>query len=267
MDEKEKLKNELARLSEAAAKRQNDAAVAGLMPSFMHEMNNLIGIGVTAASVLESKVADTAKALEQGTLKRSDMDVFLSDAAEASELVAVNLTNMAELVQAFRQVVMNHARREVCAFNLKTCLEGIVFSLRPRLRRTPHAVALDCPEDLRMVSSAGALTLVVINLVLNSLNHAFREGQKGHIRMSAALDPAEDQVTIVYADDGVGIPEKDIPFLFRPFFSSSHENGGGLGLFTVYRMVHFHLKGKITVENGRESGVLFRIVMPRRVTF
>ncbi len=267
MDETETLKNEVARLRKAAAERQNDAAVASLMPSFMHEMNNLIGIGVTAASVLESKVAETAKALEQGTLKRSEMDAFLSDAAEASELVAVNLTNMAELVRAFKQVVLNHARCEVCTFSLKKCLEGILFSLRPRLRRTPHTVTLDCPEDIHMVSNAGALTLVVINLVLNSLKHAFREGQKGHIRMSAALEPGEDRVTIVYADDGAGIPEKDIPFLFKPFFSSSQENGGGLGLFTVHRMVHFHLKGEITVENGRESGVLFRIVVPRRVTF
>ncbi len=259
----EELRKKVRRLEELSAAGQNDSVISSLTASFMHEVNNLTGIGVTAASVLETRVAETAERLKNGTLKRSDLERFFDEAAETSKILSVNFKQTADLVSAFKKVAVDRSRRDVRRFMLKDYLNEIVFSLSPRLKKTPHTLSLFCPDGIEMVSCPGALSLVVINLVFNSLVHAFPNGSRGHILISAAVEG--DDVLLTYEDDGTGIDESKADRIFDPFYSTS-ENGSGLGLFAVKRMVTEHLKGTVVWENKPE-GTLFKIRIPRVLNF
>lgn len=259
----EALQNKIRRLEDLSAAGQNDAVVSSLTASFMHEVNNLTGIGVTAASVLETRIAETAERLKNGTLKKSDLERFFDETAETSKILSVNFKQTADLVSAFKRVAVDRSRRDVRPFMLKEYLEEILFSLSPRLKKTPHEISLSCPDDIEMVSCPGALSLAVINLVLNSLVHAFPKGRAGHIRISAAVDG--DDILLTYEDDGIGIDAAQAEHIFDPFYSTL-ENGTGLGLFAVKRMVIEHLKGSVVRENKSE-GILFKIRMPRVLNF
>ena len=93
----EELRKKVRRLEELSAAGQNDSVISSLTASFMHEVNNLTGIGVTAASVLETRVAETAERLKNGTLKRSDLERFFDEAAETSKILSVNFKQTATL--------------------------------------------------------------------------------------------------------------------------------------------------------------------------
>lgn len=62
----EALEEKIRRLEELNVQLQNDNLVSSLTASFMHEVNNLTGIGVTAASVLETRIAEAAESLKTG---------------------------------------------------------------------------------------------------------------------------------------------------------------------------------------------------------
>ena len=71
-------------------------------------------------------------------------------------------------------------------------------------------------------------------------------------------------ITIAVADNGPGIAESIRERLFHPFVSYGKENGTGLGLAVVQKIVQDH-GGRITVERTTQGRTIFRVVLPGRV--
>jgi two-component sensor histidine kinase len=91
--------------------------------------------------------------------------------------------------------------------------------------------------------------LIVNELVSNSLKHAFPDGKKGEI--SIAIQRQNVMLTILFKDNGVGIPED---FDWR--------NAESLGLRLVVSLVD-QLNG--TIELDRTGGTAFTIVVKEKV--
>lgn len=73
-------------------------------------------------------------------------------------------------------------------------------------------------------------------------------------------------VSIVIADQGVGIAKKDVAKIFDKFsrvehIDTGHESGTGLGLYWAHRIVCLH-GGKIDVESKLDKGTKFKISLP-----
>jgi two-component system sensor histidine kinase HydH len=69
-----------------------------------------------------------------------------------------------------------------------------------------------------------------------------------------------DDLEIRVADNGCGIPAKDIEKIFDPYFTT-RAKGTGLGLSIVHRIVE-NLKGEIRVESRPSKGTVFYITLP-----
>ena len=144
---------------------------------------------------------------------------------------------------------------------MRDYLEDILRSLRPKLKRTPHLVEIDCDPGLTVRSYPGALAQVVTNLVLNSVVHAYGEGVSGRIELAAAAH--DGGVRLRYRDDGRGIPDDLRQHIFEPFFTTRRATGGsGLGLHIVYNLVTQRLGGTITVDSAAGKGTEFTIDIP-----
>ena len=63
------------------------------------------------------------------------------------------------------------------------------------------------------------------------------------------------------ADNGSGIPSEIRDTLFQPFVTAGKDNGIGLGLATVYKIVQEH-QGRVEVEYTGPEGTVLRIVLP-----
>jgi two-component system, NtrC family, sensor kinase len=85
--------------------------------------------------------------------------------------------------------------------------------------------------------------------------------ENGEIIISTS-NPDIDTIKIDIADNGIGIPEDDIPQIFQPFFSTKHDTSGiGLGLAIVHGIVKSH-NGKIDVKTELGKGTTISISLP-----
>jgi two-component system NtrC family sensor kinase len=71
-----------------------------------------------------------------------------------------------------------------------------------------------------------------------------------------------DSIKMEISDNGIGIPEDDLPHIFEPFFSTKHDTSGiGLGLAIVHGIVKSH-NGKIEVKSELGKGTTISIILP-----
>jgi signal transduction histidine kinase len=194
-------------------------------------------------------------------MKRTTLSEYLHRTTQGSRLILDNLHRAAELVQSFKQVAVDQTSLERRSFAVKAYIEDTLLSLRPKYKRTPHSITVNGDEEIVIESYPGAFSQVVANLVLNSIVHAYGEGEAGQLRFD--LTRQEGGVLIEYSDDGRGIPPENLPKIFDPFFTTARGQGGsGLGLHIVYNLVTQKLKGTIQCDSQIGVGTKFRIKVP-----
>jgi len=111
-----------------------------------------------------------------------------------------------------------------------------------------------CPT---LIIDPGAILLVLTNLISNSIKFSAR----GTITITASVINRNLSVTVT--DEGVGIPERDIPYIFDQFFQgNSVTKGSGLGLAIAKGWVEAH-GGQIWAESkGEGRGTRMTINLP-----
>ena len=80
-------------------------------------------------------------------------------------------------------------------------------------------------------------------------------------RIHVGLNEVRGGVEIRVSDNGRGIPEMIRGQLFEPFISHGKENGTGLGLTVVQKIVQDH-GGDVIVEKTSAEGTVFRLLLP-----
>jgi PAS domain S-box-containing protein len=240
------------------------SALGTLVAGVAHEVNTPVGTSITVASSLVDKTSTLIAQVEQGQLKRADLNHYLNFARECSQMMLANLNRAAELVQNFKQVAVDTSQLDCRAICLVTYLKEVVFSLSPNFRHLGHQVTITGDETISIVTNSGALAQVVTNLTMNSIKHAYDEGTSGHLNFQVLQQ--KESVIIVYQDDGCGISPDNLKHIFEPFFTTARHRGGtGLGLHIVYNLVTQKLQGKIEVESQINQGTKFRLILPLKL--
>ena len=112
---------------------------------------------------------------------------------------------------------------------------------------------VNCHENAEITSYPGAISQILTNLVINSLQHAFTEGNTGTIQIIISMQ--QDTAILDYQDDGRGISEEEKTRIFEPFYTTARNKGGsGLGLSIVYNLVAQLPGGEIEVKDTGGKG-------------
>ena len=125
-----------------------------------------------------------------------------------------------------------------------------------------HALTLDCPDDLPEVDGdRERIEQVLMNIVSNAIKYT---PDGGKIQITAGVNGKN--VFVRVSDNGIGIPEKDLPRLFERFYrvdkARSRESGGtGLGLSIAREILKEH-KGDIRIESVYGEGTDVTITLP-----
>jgi signal transduction histidine kinase len=100
----------------------------------------------------------------------------------------------------------------------------------------------------------------IMNIVFNAIE-AMPDG--GDLTVVTCQDDVDKQdVVIEIHDTGSGISQKNLPYVFEPFFSTKGEaKGVGLGLSVVYGIIRDH-QGDITARSEEGKGACFTIRLP-----
>ncbi|WP_051340113.1 ATP-binding protein [Azospirillum halopraeferens] len=265
---KERAETALAELREtqqSLIQAEKLASLGGLVAGVAHEINTPVGITVTAASLLADETRALSGRFAEGTVRRSDLQRYLDLADEATARILANADRAASLIHSFKQVAVDQTHDDRRTFDFGTYIREVLVSLGPRLKPSGTVVEVDCPDGVVIDGYPGPVAQVITNLVINALVHAFEPGQSGRIRV--CVRPLDgDEVEMVFADDGRGIPAEVLPKIFDPFFTTNRGRGGtGLGLNIVYNIIQQTLRGRLAVDSRVGEGTTFTLRFPRRM--
>ena len=205
-------------------------------------------------SHLVEEAAHLSRRLEAGELKRAELERFERAVREGSELILRNLKRADRLVRSFKQVAVDQTNEDRRVVDLAVCINEILTTLGPALKKTPHTVEVVCAEKVICETAPGALYQVISNLVMNSLIHGFTRERPGLIRIEISRN--DDRAIVDYRDNGAGMDEAARARIFDPFFTTRRGQGGsGLGMHIVYNIVTQVLGGSIVVDSSPGNGV------------
>jgi PAS domain S-box-containing protein len=120
-------------------------------------------------------------------------------------------------------------------------------------------VLIRCPEEpLHAQCDPAQLQQVVTNLAANARDAMGPTGQLT-VAADAVTRSGERAVRLVVTDTGSGIPEKYLPHIFEPLFTTK-KTGNGLGLAVVEQLVHQN-GGRIEVASEAGKGTTFTILL------
>ncbi len=252
----------LERARDQLVQSEKLAALGSLVTGVAHELNTPIGNCVTAVSAFSYRVTEFA-ALVEGGLKRSDLQRFLDDSRQATDLLDRNITRAAKLVSSFKRVAVDQASSQRRHFSLATAIAEILVTLKPIVAKSACTLTSDTLQDVQIDSFPGPLGQVLTHLVENAILHGYDSGQTtGRIDIGRKfLRP--NYLTITVQDWGRGIPVEHMRHLFEPFFTTRLGQGGsGLGLYVVHNITTGVLGGTIEVESVEGQGAVFTISIP-----
>lgn len=173
----------------------------------------------------------------------------------------VNL--MTDLIDSLLEFARTRESLSPAYGNVAETIQRSVQAVRLHPRHHLRSIQVLCAPQVSGWFDQRKLERALYNLLLNACEAAPPVG--GHVEVTAA--ETAGSITICVADNGPGIAETIRERLFHPFVSYGKENGTGLGLAVVQKIVQDH-GGEIVTEravavNGQGTTV-FRIVLPGR---
>lgn len=240
------------------------ASLGALVAGIAHELNTPIGNSLLTATALSDMAADFEARYAEGGLKRSALESHLADTKLACGIMASSLRRAAELITSFKQVAVDQTSDQRRRFDLCDVVRDTLATYSAQFKRANCEVDIDVCATLVMDSYPGSIGQVLSNLINNALLHAFEGHRVG--RITVRVHPVGDeQVLILFADNGVGMPARVMHQVFDPFFTTKMGQGGtGLGMNIVYNIVTGMLGGTVEIDSAPGKGTTVTIRVPKR---
>ena len=237
------LRDEVRRTQLELTRADQLAALGTLAGGIAHEFNNLIG-GIRGC--LEGALED-----QPDSANREPLEVALRATGRA--------TTITEKLLRFARPRM----KGIEATSVADMVAEVVDLVALEARRQEVEVHVDIPADLMVVVDSGEMHQVFLNLFTNALQ-AMESG--GTLSVEGRRDG--DDVVLVVRDTGVGIPEKDLPKIFDPFYRSTQNRPGsspgtGLGLSVTFGIIEAH-GGTLSVHSEVGVGSTFTVRLPSK---
>lgn len=113
-------------------------------------------------------------------------------------------------------------------------------------------------DKLKVMGNSQLLELAVSNILINACKYSNKKD------VHVALAVSEKYAIIIIKDYGIGIPKKDIPYIYDPFFRASNvgvHEGYGIGLPLTRNLIKMH-DGELIVSSEENIGTTVEIRLP-----
>lgn len=240
---------------------ENLSSLGALVPGIAHEISTPFGASLTGMSHIQSQFLKLKKSFEEKTLTQSQMSAFIEDTNESLQIVMNSMHRAGELMTSFKTVAVDQASKRARMFVVRQYIDDTLKSLNHKLKQKKVQVNLECDEGLTVESQPGLLSQIISNLVTNAVIYAFDETVEPVITIKVRSEA--QNLSLMFADNGCGIPSADLEKIFNPFFTTGQNKGGsGLGLNIVKNLVETKLHGTISVSSELGKGTVFTITFP-----
>lgn len=234
-----RMRASLLRTQQELLEAERLATIGRMASSISHDLRHaLAAIVANAEFLLESRLSTEQR-------------------EELYQEVRIAVNQMTELIDSLLEFSRTRESLRLTHGNVKESVDRVVQTIRTHPRF--HLVWITVRQDGNCGGwfDTKKLERALYNLLLNACEATSAESG----RISVELTQIPKGVQIRLADNGRGIPEAVRGNLFEPFVSAGKENGTGLGLTVVQKIVQDH-GGDISVESTSEEGTVFRLTLP-----
>ncbi len=205
------------------------------------------------------------------SIMRADIEVLLKSegakiSGEAKKVMQSNLEEISAMTLMTEDLLDLSRGEKRLLKNAETLnLKDLALEAKQKLSdiAANKKISLDIleSEDAQIFGNKQELLRAINNLVINSL--AFTPPQ-GTISLQTRRRNGFSEISV--KDTGIGIPEKDLPHIFKPFYKVNRKTNGeregtGLGLAIVRQAVEMH-KGSIQIQSQENKGTAVTISIP-----
>jgi signal transduction histidine kinase len=235
----DRMRASLLKSQQALLESEQLATIGRMASSISHDLRHSLAAVVANSEFLcdggltSAQREELYQEVRTGVNQMTDLIDSLLEFARTRESLNPIHASIQETVQRAVQAVRLHPRHQGTAIEVHSNNQNLAWFDPRRMERALY------------------------NLLLNACEAApSRVG-----RVEVIIEQTNTWVRIFVSDNGPGIAEPIRDKLFHPFVSFGKENGTGLGLTVVQKIVEDH-GGEVLVERSAESRTIFRITIP-----
>jgi len=233
--------------------------IINLEKKLIHE-ERLSALGKTASSIaheLKTPLTSLQAYSEKLSRKLDDKD-FLNKFKNIIFTEVTRLNNLINNLLRFSKKEILHIQK----VKISDTIEHVLSVLKEKIEDKNVDLKINNQSYIEIDGDHDKLVQVFLNLINNAIEAV---GQGGGIAIESQLINEETElrhkkIKIDIIDNGKGIPSKNLPKLFEPFFSTKSK-GTGLGLAICDKIIKEH-NGNIIVESKEGEGSKFSIILP-----
>jgi len=237
----DRMRVSLLKTQQALLESEQLATIGRMASSISHDLRHALAAVVANSEFLcdgqltSAQREELYQEVRTGVNQMTDLIDSLLEFARTRESLSPTYASVVETVQRAMQAVRLHPRHQGTLIEVHSNGQNLAWFDPRKLERALY------------------------NLLLNACEAA--PSSEG--RVLVTVERTGKAVTIAVSDNGPGIAEPIRDKLFHPFVSFGKENGTGLGLTVVQKIVHDH-GGEVLQERTPDARTIFRITLPGR---
>jgi signal transduction histidine kinase len=250
-DRNHQLSETVGKLEELARQREEFTAV------LVHDIRSPLSVVLGVLELLEFRAQDLG--ILDENLTQLCVDGFTT---------VNNIVSLVNEILDFSKAEAGGLQLELTLTNPVEVVQSAVHQLELLASQKQITLRINHESNLPMLSvDAPKINRALVNLLSNAVKFTPVTGEitiTTRLIEGKDLEEGKQFVAISVIDNGPGIPAKDLPYLFNPYYQARQRTrhlGTGLGLAIVQRILAAH-GGKISVQSTEGLGTAFTIILP-----
>lgn len=199
--------------------------------------------------------ADVALIKERSTVEYQESLKNILKQSERLDQITKSLLFLAQTGYTGKKIMFEIVRIDEVIWGVKEVMD----KLNPQNKIFVNLDLLpEDPKKLKINGSKGLLNVAIANIVSNACKYSYSKP------VAISIASSNEEVIILIKDEGVGIPENELQFIYDPFFRASnthHFDGYGIGLPLARNIVKLH-NGALNVMSKVNKGTTVRMTFP-----
>ena len=233
----EKRAQERLKLIEQLNRAEHLSTLGEMVAGISHEIRNPLGIIRSSSELLKKKMADRDPS-------SSIPDIIIEESVRLNNIIT-DFLNFAKPKSPYFK-----------ACKIEEVLEKNINFLTSQIKEEGCIIKKHYDDDLPEINAdADMLYQAFLNILINAMQ-AMPEGGIIYVKVSTE----NNNVTILFEDEGEGIPEDIKGKIWDPFFTTKAK-GTGLGLGIVKNIIESH-GGSVGIDQKPNAGTRVKVKLP-----
>jgi len=172
---------------------------------------------------------------------------------------------MEQFISAIRKQIGKHGEKK--EFSLVEETSQVLDILSYKAHVAEVTLTLQATQDCVIVGDPMRFSQVMLNLVTNAIDaYDCKLESQTDCSVVISIEQSGTDVVCTVTDRGIGIEEKNIENIFKPFFTTKPNEktkGTGIGLSIVKTIIEKDFNGTITVVSTPSTGTVFTVTLPQ----